>query len=200
MFTTQVACIYCSILFKWEFFIQMRASCLPLSFHQKRGATERGWVQNRPFSFKWKTLIWIGCHCIVLHVRILLCYSFLAAYLTQQANILWPIFCISFNSDKTLKKTFSIKLFFQLAVDNFFYTPRHCFYINDIVLLTFQPKKILIRNGYNTSLLYTYIVLHARILLCYLFLAVYLTHQAKILWPIFLVSKQSLGWVRCWVC
>ena len=31
----------CSVLFKWEFFIQMRASCLPLSFHQKRGATER---------------------------------------------------------------------------------------------------------------------------------------------------------------
>ena len=55
--------IYCSVLFKWEFFIQMRASCLPLSFHQKRGATEGGWVQNRPFSFEWKTLIWIGRHC-----------------------------------------------------------------------------------------------------------------------------------------
>ena len=41
----------------------MRASCLPLSFHQKRGATERGWVQNRPFSFEWKDLIWIGRHC-----------------------------------------------------------------------------------------------------------------------------------------
>jgi len=26
---------YCSVLFKWEFFIQMRASCLTLSFHQK---------------------------------------------------------------------------------------------------------------------------------------------------------------------
>ena len=41
---------YCSVLCKLEFFIQMRASCLALSFHQKRGATE--WVQNRPFSFE----------------------------------------------------------------------------------------------------------------------------------------------------
>ena len=54
---------YCSALFKWEFFIQMRASCLPLSFHHKRGSTEKGWVQNRPFSFEWKALIWIGHHC-----------------------------------------------------------------------------------------------------------------------------------------
>ena len=28
---------YCSVLFKWKFFFQMRASCLPLSFHQKEG-------------------------------------------------------------------------------------------------------------------------------------------------------------------
>ena len=35
-----------------NFFIQMNASCLSLSFHQKRGAIERGWVQNRPFSFE----------------------------------------------------------------------------------------------------------------------------------------------------
>ena len=41
----------------------MRDSCLPLSFHQKRGATEKGWVQNRPFSFEWKALILIGRHC-----------------------------------------------------------------------------------------------------------------------------------------
>ena len=54
---------YCRVLFKWEFFIQMRASCLPLSFHQKRGATEKGWVRNWPFSFEWKALIWIGRHC-----------------------------------------------------------------------------------------------------------------------------------------
>ena len=53
-FLTSIAAnsCYCSVLFKWNFFIQMRASCLPLSFHQKRGATERGWVQNRPFSFE----------------------------------------------------------------------------------------------------------------------------------------------------
>ena len=55
--------IYCSVLFRWEFFI--RASCLLLSFYQKRGATESGWVQNRPFSFEWKALIWIGRHCIL---------------------------------------------------------------------------------------------------------------------------------------
>ena len=54
---------YCSVLFKWEFFIQMRASGLSLSFRQKRGVTERGWVQNRPFSFEWNALIWIGHHC-----------------------------------------------------------------------------------------------------------------------------------------
>ena len=49
--------VYCSVLFKWKFFIQTRASCLPLSFHEKRGAIERGWVQNRPFSFEWKAFI-----------------------------------------------------------------------------------------------------------------------------------------------
>ena len=41
----------------------MRASCLPLSFHHKRGSTEKGWVQNRPFLFEWNALIWIGRHC-----------------------------------------------------------------------------------------------------------------------------------------
>ena len=41
----------------------MRDSCLPLSFYQKIGATERGWVQNRPFQFEWIALIWIGRHC-----------------------------------------------------------------------------------------------------------------------------------------
>ena len=58
---------YCSVLCKWEFFSQMLASCLPLSFHQKRGATERGWVQNRSFSFEWKALIWTGRHCKWCH-------------------------------------------------------------------------------------------------------------------------------------
>ena len=43
---------YCSVLFKWELPI------MPLSFHQKRGAVERGWVQvgsshlNEKFSFE----------------------------------------------------------------------------------------------------------------------------------------------------
>ena len=37
---------YYSVLFKCESFMQVKASCLPLSFHQKRGTTERGWVQN----------------------------------------------------------------------------------------------------------------------------------------------------------
>ena len=46
-----------------NFFIQMNASCLSLSFHQKRGAIERGWVQNRPFSFEWNALIRTGRHC-----------------------------------------------------------------------------------------------------------------------------------------
>ena len=54
---------YCSVLFKWEFFIQIWASCLSLSFHQKRGAIEKGWVQLRPFSFEWNALIWIGVYC-----------------------------------------------------------------------------------------------------------------------------------------
>ena len=31
----------------------MRASYLPISFHQKRGPTVRGWVQNSPFSLFW---------------------------------------------------------------------------------------------------------------------------------------------------
>ena len=47
--------LYFSVLFNWhfDFFIQMsRTSCLPLSFHQKRGATERGWVQNTVVSIK----------------------------------------------------------------------------------------------------------------------------------------------------
>ena len=33
------------------------------SFYQKRGATERRWVQNRQFSLEWKALIWIQRHC-----------------------------------------------------------------------------------------------------------------------------------------
>ena len=35
------------------------ASFLP---PKKRGKM-RGWVQNRPFSFEWNALIWIGRHC-----------------------------------------------------------------------------------------------------------------------------------------
>ena len=56
----------CIVLFEWEFFIHMRASCLPLSFHHTRGATERGWVQNWPYLFEWRALIWIRRHCTYL--------------------------------------------------------------------------------------------------------------------------------------
>ena len=55
---------YCKVLLKWEFFIQMRASYLPLSFRQKRGATEMMGAKYRPFSSEWKALDWEGRHCI----------------------------------------------------------------------------------------------------------------------------------------
>ena len=54
---------YCGVLFKWEFFIQIRASCLPISFHQKKRSKRQRWVQYRPFSFEWNALIWIGRQC-----------------------------------------------------------------------------------------------------------------------------------------
>ena len=56
--------LYSSVISKGEFFIQMRASWLLLSFQQKRGAIDRGWVPNRPFSFDWNALILIGRHSI----------------------------------------------------------------------------------------------------------------------------------------
>ena len=48
--------IYCSVLFKWE----LPAGLFP---SPKRRATERGWLENRPFSFQSKALLWIGRHC-----------------------------------------------------------------------------------------------------------------------------------------
>ena len=36
---------------------------LPFSFHQKREATKRGWMQKRPFTFEWNALIYIGYQC-----------------------------------------------------------------------------------------------------------------------------------------
>ena len=59
LFRTEKRKLYYTVPFKWQFFIQMSASCLLLSFPltKKRGAIERGWVQNRPFSFQWKAFI-----------------------------------------------------------------------------------------------------------------------------------------------
>ena len=55
--------IYCSVLLKWEFFIQMRAafyaSFLP---PKKRGNRERMGASWQ-LSFEWKILIWIGRYC-----------------------------------------------------------------------------------------------------------------------------------------
>ena len=45
-----------SVSFKWELPI------MPLSFHQKRGAIEREWGQNMPFSIEWKAVNWIRRH------------------------------------------------------------------------------------------------------------------------------------------
>ena len=43
---------YSSVLFTWEFFIQMRAPCLPLSFHQKEEQQREGGCKIGHYSFE----------------------------------------------------------------------------------------------------------------------------------------------------
>ena len=49
-----------SVLFKWEFFIQMRATNLPPSSLYCPSFLVEGKRHKRQLSFEWKSLIWIG--------------------------------------------------------------------------------------------------------------------------------------------
>ena len=51
---------YSSVLFKWEFFIQMRATNLPPSSLYCPSFLVEGKRHKRQLSFEWKSLIWIG--------------------------------------------------------------------------------------------------------------------------------------------
>jgi len=77
--------------FKWE----LLACLFPST--KKRGAIERGWVQNRPFSFEWKACIWIGGYTVHYIRKV-----FLEAQRTLLLRLCW--IALLFVKDKILKQ------------------------------------------------------------------------------------------------